>query len=717
MKRVIKITVLRLIVAILCFMLAGYSINSIFSFPVQASGTTTVEIGACEDTEFDYTGTWNYPWIYSCLHCERIAGGGGRCGWYDTTVSGDDRNWPNTSAIRFDLSTVPDDAEYISATIKLFCTAKFDNNPLYDDFFWNYYKTNPGGDMVWDVLDADNWYLMKNQGYGRMAAPQHYTAVTEDEWYEVDILDWNLEQALERYNDTDYIYFQLMPENQGLMYSPTYSGDNKYIYFDTNGFANFKIEITYISQADDREPVLHVNAAVNTTALGTEIADNITLETLRCMYADETMSYLVNGESGANISMQLIDTGGTVLDAHTDSVRVDGIYSWQIDTPSSYSGFVRVHEIINNLWSEYVCIRPSPASTQATNRVYSGLTNYPQYTEPFSSYVVDDGGLMYIHWKSNIDGDTELADFNLKLYSNGSTNTPLYNKTLLQMADEYYHGSEANSKALLHWRYAVFTPALLEGTSNYGGIVQDLYMSESKSFRRGFIQPILFDNTDNTTFAETHSAYWYLSSPAKGISMNMKQSEYTEDDTPVVNLNIGNECKVETNLNYGIIDVSDGGNYTFIAGLGQQDLTIGQQNDGIKTISVKLSNPGYHTYEYRYDMTVTIHESGTEGVGTGVDDNSPAGFLEKIMSFFTSHGYDNPIGHWLIILAGMLFTFLICYQSPVMRVAMPLVVLAAGFVGGWIDRWIVILFALGAGLTIWGFTRKKMAGGSGEAEG
>lgn len=58
-------------------------------------------------------------------------------------------------------------------------------------------------------------------------------------------------------------------------------------------------------------------------------------------------------------------------------------------------------------------------------------------------------------------------------------------------------------------------------------------------------------------------------------------------------------------------------------------------------------------------------------------------------------------GHWLVLLLGMGAVGIIFYRRREIAVIMCLVILGAGIVVGWVDTWVIVLLALGAGLTIW----------------
>ena len=695
-------------IAILLIVLAGLVPAFVVSEPVEAAGAVTVVIAEASNLggpSYGGNDLWHLDWM-QYLYSSVYTGWGGttlNVGWYgDDDQAGFHRIFPRCGSRKFDISVIPAGAEILEASMNFTCTAKIDNSPIYSDFYWSLYKTNWGADNTFGQNDASNCRIMTANGYGRQSAPQHYNTLAVAADQHVDIL--GLEESFEKYGSTNYIYFQLQTENQGLQYSPTWEHDQG-IQFTAG---SFELTVKYVAPPTRGTMTLHTNAAVDAYVVGDETADNITLETLRCMYADETMSFLVNGDSGANVTLELVDTAGTVLDTHNDSVRVDSIYAWQTILASDYSGFVQVKELNNNLTSEWVSIQPAPSSTEATNHTYAGTTNYTQYTTAFSSYVTYDDDLMFIHWKTNLNPATELGDYDLLINSNGSY--VVYQDTLENIAANYFGGTTANQQAVSHWRYAVFSPALTAGSSDYGGLVNNLSFDAMRSTRTGFIQSLVVDTSNNTDeIADCHSAYWYLSDATKGISMSLTRTAYTEDETPVVSLTIGNECKVETNLSSGIIDVQGSPVAYFTPVLGTQSLVIPKiTGEGGKTISVRLT--GSSSYVYQFDMPVTINNAADEG-GTGVDDSSnPESWWAKIKEKLGILGLDTPAGKWISLLLGMVLLYAFFNKDKIMRIALPCLLLGAALIGEWIDRWWAVVIALGAGMTLYGIFRKKTTG-------
>lgn len=714
-----KKTLVGLLTAWTLILIVAIILDTCTNIPVRyvhASGNTetTLYLGSNGIKSMNWYDATDESWNYYRTAAEADSAAGGLWAGWEYSTTGDNHVFPYSSIITFDISSIPEDVEILEAHIVMKASALYDTYNSYDDFFFGLFKTDPGLDYAITKDDNFNWYDWYNLGYFWQTAPYHYNDLVEDEEFEMELL--YPEEALETYKTTDNISFHLASVNHMLNYAPNTGGesDGNRIRADFEngiGSPNYpKLVITYVGAPDARTPILHENAPTDNETTGYETADNITLETLRCMYADETMSFLVNGDSGANISLEMRNTGGELIDSSSDSVRTDGIFSWQLDLANDFSGIVRVHELNNDLWSQWVCVRPSPDSSQSTNKVYSYSTEYPQYTEPFSSYVVDDGDLMFVHWKTNLDGSSELPDYDLELYSNGNSDNPVYSENLSTVA-EYLGGTVANQEALTHWRYAIFTPSIEQGQNDYGGLVQDLDFDEARTLRRGFVQPIIVSD-NGTEFATTHSAYWYLSSADEGIILKVEKSQYGNEETPVVSLDVGGECKVERNLCDGTARVMGESTNTFQAFLGHQRLVLPVvETAGDYTIRITLSQAGIHTYEYIYDMGFEVIG---EPIATGTkipDTSTPGGIWERLKELLFGWGLDTDGGHYMVIFFGMIALAVIFWKQKLLAVGMPLLLLGLGIVIGWVDQWLVILLALGAGVFIWSIFRKKASGG------
>lgn len=694
--------------------LAGLAIPLINAFgglkvpAVKAVMTeTTVNITATAE----FIGGWYssdvMSWsLYSTQEPARAITGH-RCGWEKRT-DGSNHVFPYNTGFRFPLGSLPADAQITDAKLWLWCSAKSDTYAAYTDFYFSGYITDDGPEGTWNENDNGNWSTKRADGSGgRATAVYRYSDLTAGAYLMMEIP--NHDKALTP--DGSYVYFEVMTEYAALGYQPSYvsEANGARISFDTT-FANTKLQVTYLSEPADRLPALHTNAAVYATPLGTETADNITLETLKCMYDDETVSFLVNGQPGANVTLTMYDENDLTIATHSDTVRVDGIYSWQ-ETLTDITGFVRVHESINDIWSEWVSIQPAPDDSQMTNLVYSAVTDYPQYFEPFDTYVVDDGDYMYVHWKTNMDGSTDLSTYALELWSNGNEATPLYNKSLQTMADDYYSGTAANHENLLHWRYAVFTPQSTETMPDYGGIVQDLSMGDSKYFRQGFIQSVLTQTADGAEAAPCHSAYWYLTGAEQGVKITIADSKVESDEKNHVKITIGEQCKVPDLLADAAYVETNTRITEMLPEVGDNLVEIPVQPEGTHIAYVHLKSND-QTYEYIYGVSYLVVADG-QGVGgsDGGGGESDSDIWQTIEDWLGDRGWLSSIGKYILIFALAIILYLLSRKNRVVAAVLAIIPIVLGIIVGWINPWVIALVAVGVGFIVFKALRKTTVGG------
>lgn len=81
------------------------------------------------------------------------------------------------------------------------------------------------------------------------------------------------------------------------------------------------------------------------------------------------------------------------------------------------------------------------------------------------------------------------------------------------------------------------------------------------------------------------------------------------------------------------------------------------------------------------------------------DEEGVYGVYAGIWNWFRN----STAGHWTILLGGMGVLALIFYKRREVALIMCLMVLGIGIIVGWVDTWLIVLLAIGAGLTIWRF--------------
>lgn len=671
--------------------------------PGSAYGSVNVTIGAMNAQHWSsYSAQGNVSWTALVMQTSMVV----------SAASGVDRRTDANSKFNlycgaevYSKATFPDvlTSEINSITWRARVASLVslnDADAYWGEMYWSLGVTYPAAlGSSFANADYDNY---RESGVTRISAVQTKLDRYVGEYLYIDIPEQYWPWLLQYDN---YIYIHLASENQRLLYDfgPKQEGRRQQI-----GFDNQALIVNYIVPAADRDITVESNAALDPIVTTDKYADNITLETPRTLYNDEQISARIDGESGAAIELELRDTAGTVIESASNSVRVDGSYYWNLNLDSSYTGYYQVYETNNNISSEWFCIQPAPDSTSRTNYTYAGDTRYPQWTNEFDSYVVNDGNYMYVHWKTNIPTDN-LTSYYLVMCPNGER-TKWYQFSWI--ADSYLKGSETNKNALIHWRYMVFTPARKTGVSTYDGLVNSLDYNVNPAMNRGFIQSVVawqeIEYGDIVDWADCHSAYWYLSVPANGVHYTLNKNTVSASEKPVVKLVVGAESQVTQYLKYGY--VGHVVQHPFSVVSGSQDLILNEQPIGSYTVSTVLYGTS-HNYEYRYDMSLSIIASTPTVIpGTGVTDPTPGGLLNTIMAFFSEQGWDSEVGRWILLLCGMVLLFLLAYRSEILRVVFPLLLLGAALIAGWVDRWLLIILGLGLGVWLFVIFRKRTHG-------
>ena len=468
--------------------------------------------------------------------------------------------------------------------------------------------------------------------------------------------------------------------------------------------------VEYPANVQERKPTTRTNAATDNETTGYETADNITWDTPRAAYADEALNFIINGDSGEAIDLKLMDVSNNILASHIDSIRVDGKYYYSADVPDSTVGFVRLVETNNNIYSLWGYINPAVSSSQEPDYIYSASTDYPQYTKPFKTYVVQAGDVMTVHWQTRLTA-AETDNASLRLWYVGDNTTIMYNELLSDMADDYYY-NESDNDHMITWRYAVFTmDDTGQGFEDYDEMIIDLdrvYGWETS----GFYQPVIFEDALNEEVTTTHSCYWYLADANNdGLRCSLDAGTYTAGNNMNIRFYAGDASKVKTELNFLRVLLINAAGTTIdqVDGVvtGEQTNLVLQAPMGNGTYTARFTlTKANKTFTYIKDVTFVVI-GGIEEAEEPFIDNIVEGFE----AWLDNWGLNNQAGHWLVLLVVMVLLFIIAYKSEILRVALPLVAMATAIGFGWIDVWVIILLALGAGLSLFALFRKKVQGG------
>ncbi len=650
-------------------------------------------------------------------------GFGGNMGWYNSTLTVDRWNsyW---GIVSFNVTGIPAASTVTDIKLRIYVNSKTDTYPSWQQFYAVYTGTPADPSNLTDT-DGRKWWF--GNPTERISNVVDYDDITAGAWNEFNIAD--VETGLFDYvtDDADgRVPFYLLTTNHAGKYPPPDSGragNQKNILFETYQVNPAQLVITYVADAAARTTTHDDNASVAISTDGSEYTANITWGTPKAAYKDDDGLWLkVNGAggasgngSGANVTLQLEDTGGVVLDTVSDSIRSDGNYDYWLAASTLEtlaSGFLRLHETNDNVYSDWGYLADSPSSTQRTNDIYSLSTVYGQWSEQFQDYVVGTDNLMFVHWKTNIDFSTENATQELEMRLNGvsgSENTAIYNETLGNLHTDYFECDAANAATMLHWRYAIFNMNPTgAGYNDYNGLVIDLE-TPLVAYNKGFIQPAFLNRSDNTTLTNTHTSYWYLASPSEYIGFSINKASYETNENINVTLRVPAETQATTYLRNAQVNI--GG--TYITGFqlndGNNDFIIAAPSiEGGYYIQIELSDDDVDNYYYAKRIGFDVLGEGEQPPG---EPPTAQGWLTWLNGVMQRNDLDNEFGRWIILLLAAIVAGIAFYKYPAILTGCIVLILAGGFAAGWINPWFVALCAPIVAIIVYGIFKKKTSGG------
>lgn len=688
---------------------------------VEAAGISTANISPAAG----YSGSEGYKevvphtsWYNSCVGstADLFSTTAWSAGWIQIDMAG---HWAVRESIYgFDCSSIATDAEIKAVIIHI--KQKINNMAGYPfdwtNSYFGWYKTIDTSGIL-TASDYSNAFTQGNIPLTPYKKASSYSTAAYT-WYTYQLHPSFLNQIMGWKDGNGRVWFTFAPMRKQLNMQPSSYAAAAYEYITSDGFtaASIYLEIQYVQDTVVRELSYDANAAEEPLPTGNETASNVTWSSTRCAYADEALRFIVNGESGANVTLQLVDNNGTVLDNKDDSVRIDGRYVWEIPAGTmgtDYEGWIRVNEknfALNSLWGR---VEKSPSPTQQNLNVYAVNTEYPQYDNEFDDYVVYKDDLMYVHWKTNIS-NVEISAYGLELDVAGDrTIGNIFKKSLDYMNTDIYMCSNNNSH-LAAWRYAIFSPQIISsGYDSRNGLIINLD-KEYTSATSGFLCPMIYKITGDTILTETHSCYFYLYDATQGVSQVIEPGL-------IAKVNIGVPSKVWSNLSsLEIIEMTDTG---AVISTIQGSSTSGEQKYTLTPIGtagnyqlrfIFSDNVNCPYYSYIHDVHFTMSKTGDV---TETDDEggvSVKGWQSWLKNMLKRYGMDNTAGHWLIIF-GLCITLAIVFRkTPAVATVLVLLVFAGGWALKWLDTWFIALMSIGAGLAIYSFFRKKEKGNTGD---
>lgn len=710
MKENIK-SISYVLASVIAFILAMTILISWF-MPINlfASGTSEFTVYETEESKEGWARSKNSPLVWN----DAVNNDTGEmftddsyttsdCGW---TTSGTENYWYIWEGLLgFDIGNMTAGIDVVGGYVELYISNKENGSGW--QAFYALYEGTPGEDFIWHNYDWDNAY---DAGADRVSSVEDYDDIGTGAYHRFDILDSWLEYASTP-DSNDYVWFYVCSTNHMLNMAPEWTDGGKQCKISWHAFNNTykpRLVLEYVEGTSDRSWDIPGNAPINPAPTGDEVADNITWQTPRCSYADEGMYLTIEGDSGANISVLLVDDDGNTLDDFEDSIRTDGNYDYNPDMPDSWYGFVRVLEENNNLVSDWGYVMPAPDNDEQSNTLYAVSTEHPQYNYDFARYLTYENDAFVVHWKTNI-GTGESDNHTLEIWGNSNNTTGLMFSSNFTALNDNYFNATANYSWGNHWRYMIFTPNIEGvGFNDYDNLIYNLDKNYSTN-TAGYLHAVILDTGANSTLADSHSCYWYIPVVKDGLIFQMNSNQYRQSDDMTILLQVGSACKILDNLpslkmeiinNTGGVVSTSYESYT--DDLNEYQLVSpGATGD----YELRFTFSGDSTWSYIHDIEFQVTKKGAL---TGGD------IADSISIWLSNIGMDNPAGYWIVTLVGMILLFLFAYKSPLMRIILPLGLLGFMIIQSYLDVWVIVLLALGAGLTLFGLFRKKVHGSGGQ---
>ena len=672
---------------------------------VEAAGITSVNLTISEDDHDGYFST------YDLGHWDDAVDGmpgqrfynltGIGVGWSEYLEASDD--WSiKVGAVGFDAVEISGTIE--SASVYLYIYEVL----ITED--WNLFLAlYEGAPSVNHTLQNSDLPSAYNLGSNKLSTYEYITDELEGYYIKFDIDSHDFEYL--EGDEWGKIWFWIMSTNHAIGIEPPRIGTGTWSHASVSFediMDTHKPILTINSIEAGTEPtVSHSTNAAIATENTTGVVDSITWESPRAAYSNETIAFDIAGDAGTPIQLQLVTEYENYIDTRNDWIRSDGHYYWQSEISPNTQAFIRAVEINGGMVSDWghTFAQRETKDWNTTNCVDTQEGHERSTMEKFRT---DVGRYMYVHWKTNVDGATELNDYNVELWRLGLDDDVVYSANLGTLADDYYKHTDADNDSMLNIRYAIFTMYEKEGFNDYDGMALPVGL-EPNYGNYGFYTPEITDNS-SVSITEPLDAYWYLAREQDGVVLAASSDGVMSRLTA----NVGLPCKVQTDLNrfqmYWVDDAGDSIGSNPVIGNAYDTMNTFEIDEpqviGSYYLHVEFSSPNTD-FIYKRNIPITVDE----GVKPGLPGFTES-IGEKIKRWIVAIGMDNPVGHWIIMLGLMCLMFIIFHKSEVLRVLMPLLILGLGMVIEWVDVWIVALLALGAGFTIFRALRKQISGGA-----
>jgi len=460
------------------------------------------------------------------------------------------------------------------------------------------------------------------------------------------------------------------------------------------------------------------------TALGTATTvgsvTSILWESPRVLFQDEQTGFAISGTANLVIKPQIVDELGNVIVATVNlQIATAGVWYWNsINLPTSAIGhFIKCVDTVGGVSSIWGYVTYPKVSGFSATKSYSKYLDNQEYTRSVSDYIASSTQLCIFAYSTTLT-TTDLTLYKLRIMQNSSTADTTYTITLSDLNSSYFQTNYSSNNGMAVTRYILAIFNMSSGSNTYDGLVTNFSRDYiTTPAYEGFYEPAIVDSaTGLTRLTTTQSVYYYCNSTFV-FKVTMSKSLFTPSekfDGSVDVYSTGFFTPFDT-VKWRITE-SNG--VTVVVG----PYTITDRL--LKTIisSYVPANGGtfyFDTYMYYSgDAGIFKPHARFKFVVVGSGSEAVTNPIKSTHEWLASFSLDNMMGTWGLTLLVSIVLFAFCViigkahtLSLIIGACCFLGTWGLGIVTGFVDIWLVILLAVGAGVTLFAIILKKTTGG------
>lgn len=446
-----------------------------------------------------------------------------------------------------------------------------------------------------------------------------------------------------------------------------------------------------------------------TSTLADGMVSTLNWYTPRCAYSSESLGFVLTGTPHASVDLELHDEYGNVLDSVTGCMPDNGTsFYWSADVSESFEGFVYAVENNTGLVSDYGYVAKL-CNYDEMGKAWAESTCYNTSQKDLSYWAAEETDILKLHWNINILFNSSASVNTTSLRIVGTERSTIaYNTTLSNMMtnilDTYCSGTI--NQDLAYNRFGLFR---MNGTGNdYDGLVTNLSVEPlTYNFGMYYIEAYVTSSGDRLTLPETY--YIYGEDEVLPVEIVLNDTTFKPSAPMTADVIFSDSLGAYEQTDYGTLSIidSDGNTYWTYNSSGtttfdslQTRFNFNAPAD-IGSYQVKLLLENAETvWSLAVYADFLVTESGTGGSNPEL---STSGIREGLEWIADSIGIPYAVGKMILILFAIIVTVFWLRAWPVAAAVCSLGWVGIGIFSGWWPTWLVVLLAVGFGLTIFKF--------------